>query len=60
VAKGTAGAAGNLVTGHPISAATSLGKGAGKGGAHVAVGTGKGVGKIGKGAGIGLKKLTHL
>jgi hypothetical protein len=60
VGKGTAGAVGNLATGHPVNAATSLGKGVGKGGAHVAIGTGKGVGKMGKGAGIGLKKLMHL
>jgi hypothetical protein len=60
VGKGTAGALGNLATGHPINAATSLGKGVGKGGAHVAIGTGKGVAKMGKGAGMGLKKLLHL
>jgi hypothetical protein len=56
VGKGTAGAVGNLATGHPVSAAASLGRG----GAHAAVNTGKGVGKIGKGVGGGLKKLAHL
>ena len=46
IGKGTAGALGTLATGHPISAATSLGHGAAKAGTHVAVGTGKGAGKL--------------
>jgi hypothetical protein len=60
IGKGTAGAVGNLATGHPINAAASLGKGVGKGGTQVAMGAGKGVGKLGKGVGVGLKKLTRL
>lgn len=60
IGKGTAGAVGNLATGHPINAASSLGNGVGKGGAHIALGAGKGAAKLGKTAGSGLKKLTHL
>src|ERR1700676_5418642 len=43
--KGTAGAAGNLVTLHPGSAATDLGKGAAGAGKDVGVGAGKGAAK---------------
>jgi hypothetical protein len=55
--KGTAGAAGNLVTLHPVNAATDLGKGAGGAGKDVGVGAGKGVAKIGKGSATGIGKL---
>jgi hypothetical protein len=47
----------DLVTLHPINAATSVGKGAAVGGKDVAVGTVKGTGKIGKGIGKAFKKL---
>ncbi len=61
--KGTAGAAGNLVTLHPINAATDLGKGAGGAGKDVGVGTAKGTAKIGKGSAKGVghlgKKIVH-
>jgi hypothetical protein len=60
IGKGTAGAVGNLATGHPVNAAASLGKGVGKGGTRVAIGAGKGAYKVSKGVGVGLKKLTHL
>src|ERR1700746_3719391 len=55
--KGTAGAAGNLVTLHPGHAAADLGKGAGGAGKDVGVGTGKGAAKIGKGSAQGIGKL---
>jgi hypothetical protein len=55
--KGTAGAAGNLVTLHPVNAAADLGKGAGGAGKDVGVGTGKGAAKIGKGTATGIGKL---
>src|SRR5580700_6956162 len=55
--KGTAGAAGNLVTLHPVSAATDLGKGAGGAGKDVGVGAGKGAAKIAKGSAQGIGKL---
>jgi len=55
--KGTAGAAGDLVTGHPVDAGASLGKGAGGLGKDVGVGTAKGAAKIGKGVGGEFKKL---
>ena len=57
VAKGTGKGALDLVTLHPINAATALGKGAGTGGKDVAVGTVKGTGKIGKGIGKAVKKI---
>jgi hypothetical protein len=47
----------DLVTLHPINAASSIGKGAGAGGKDVAVGTVKGTGKIGRGIGKAFKKL---
>ena len=56
-AKGTAKTAGDLVTLHPINAATDLGKGAAKTGKNVGVGTVKGTGKILKGTGKALKHL---
>jgi hypothetical protein len=55
--KGTAGAAGNLVTLHPVNAATDLGKGAGGAGKDIGVGAGKGTAKIGKGTATGIGKL---
>jgi hypothetical protein len=57
VAKGTAGAAGDLVTLHPIDAGVSAGKGAGKGGKDVAVGAVKGTGKVVRGVGKTVKKI---
>lgn len=57
VAKGTGKGALDLVTLHPIDAASSVGKGAAVGGKDVAVGTVKGTGKIGKGLGKAVKKL---
>jgi hypothetical protein len=57
VGKGTAGAAADLATLHPIDAATSLGKGGAKAGTHVATGTVKGTAKVGKGIGKGIKKI---
>src|ERR1700730_1021218 len=56
-AKGTGKAAGDLVTLHPINAATDLGKGAAKTGKNVGVGTVKGTGKILKGTGKAIKHL---
>ena len=55
--KGTAGAAGNLVTLHPAHAAGDLGKGAGGAGKDVGVGAGKGAAKVGKGSAKGVGKL---
>jgi hypothetical protein len=55
--KGTAGAAGNLVTLHPVNAASNLGKGAAGAGKDVGVGAGKGAAKIGKGTGKGIGHL---
>jgi hypothetical protein len=55
--KGTAGAAGDLVTLHPVDAAASLGKGTAGLGKDVGVGSVKGTAKIGKGAGGEFKKL---
>src|ERR1700722_8749385 len=61
--KGTAGAAGNLVTLHPVNAAADLGKGAGGAAKDVGVGAGKGAAKIGKGTARGIgrlgKKIVH-
>jgi hypothetical protein len=57
LAKGTGKGALDLVTLHPIDAATSLGKGAGAGGKDIGVGAVKGTGKIGKGIGRAVKKL---
>jgi hypothetical protein len=56
-AKGTGEAAGNLVTLHPINAATDLGKGAANAGKNVGVGTVKGTAKILKGTGKAIKHL---
>src|SRR5580704_15181546 len=56
-AKGGAKATGDLVTLHPINAATDLGKGAATSGKNVGVGTVKGTGKILKGTG---KAIRHL
>jgi hypothetical protein len=57
LAKGTGKGAVDLVTLHPVNAATSLGKGAGTAGKDVGMGTLKGTGKIGKGVGKAIKKL---
>ena len=57
--KGAAGGAGNLVTGHPVNATVSVGKGVGGAAKNVGVGAGKGVGKIGKGVGGEFKKIGH-
>ena len=56
-AKGTGKAAGDLVTLHPINAATDLGKGAADTGKNVGVGTAKGTAKILKGTGKAIKHL---
>ncbi len=57
VAKGTGKGALDLVTLHPIDAASAAGKGAVVGGKDVTVGTVKGTGKIGKGIGKAIKKI---
>jgi len=57
LAKGTAKGAGDLVTLHPIDAASSVGKGAAGAGKNVSVGTAKGTGKIAKGIGKAFKHL---
>ena len=57
VAKGTGKGTVDLVTLHPINAATSLGKGAAAAGKDVTVGTVKGTGKVTKGIGRALKHL---
>jgi len=57
LAKGAGKGAVDLVTLHPINAATSVGKGAAVGGKDVTVGTLKGTGRIGKGIGRAFKKL---
>src|SRR5438874_2553473 len=56
-AKGTGKAAVDVVTIHPINAATDLGKGAVNTGKNVGVGTVKGTAKIFKGAGKAIKHL---
>ena len=56
-AKGTGKAAADLVTLHPINAATDLGKGAVNTGKNVGVGTVKGTGKMLKGAGKAIKHV---
>ena len=56
-AKGTGKAAVDLVTLHPINAATDLGKGAVSTGKNVGVGTVKGSAKILKGTGKAIKHL---
>jgi hypothetical protein len=56
-AKGTGKAAGDLVTLHPIGAATDLGKGAAGAGKNVGTGAVKGTGKILRGTGKGIKHL---
>jgi hypothetical protein len=57
MAKGTAGSVGNLATGHPVMAASSLGKGAAGLGKDSGKGAVKGTAKAGKGLGGGIKKL---
>lgn len=57
LAKGTGKGAVDLVTLHPIDAATSVGRGAVVAGKDVGVGTAKGAGKIAKGIGKAFKKL---
>ena len=57
LAKGAGKGAVDLVTLHPINAATSVGTGAVTAGKDVATGTAKGAGKIGKGIGQAFKKL---
>jgi len=56
-AKGTGKAAVDLVTLHPINAATDLGKGAVGTGKNVGVGTAKGSAKILRGTGKAIKHL---
>ena len=57
LASGTGKGAVDLVTLHPIDAATSVGKGGVSAGKNVAVGTTKGTGKIIKGVGKGIKHI---
>jgi hypothetical protein len=57
LATGTGKGAVNLVTLHPVNAATSVGKGGATAGKNVAVGTTKGTAKIGKGIGKGIKHI---
>ncbi len=56
-AKGTGKAAGDLVTLHPINAASDLGKGAADTGKNIGVGTVKGTAKIFRGTGKAIKHL---
>jgi hypothetical protein len=56
-AKGTGKAAGDIMTLHPINAATNLGKGAANTGKNVGVGAVKGTGKIFQGTGKAIKHL---
>src|SRR5450755_2562508 len=56
-AKGTGKAVGDLVTLHPINAATDLGKGAAGTGKNIGTGAVKGTGKMLKGAGKAIKHL---
>jgi hypothetical protein len=56
-AKGTGKAAADLVTLHPINAATDLGKGAVSTGKNVGVGGAKGTAKILKGTGKAIKHV---
>jgi hypothetical protein len=56
-AKGTGKAARDLVTLHPINAATDLGKGAANTSKNIGVGTVKGTAKIFKGTGKAIKHL---
>jgi hypothetical protein len=56
-AAGTGKAAADLVTLHPINAATDLGVGAAKTGKNVGVGAVKGTGKILKGTGKAIKHI---
>ncbi len=56
-AKGTAKGAGDLVTLHPIDAATSVGKGAGRAGKDASVGAVKGTAKVTKGVGRAIKHI---
>jgi hypothetical protein len=57
LAAGTGKGAVDLVTLHPIDAATDIGKGGVKAGGHVAVGTVKGTGKVVTGVGKGIKHI---
>src|ERR1700685_2021478 len=56
-AKGAGKGAADLVTLHPVDAATSVGKGAAGAGKDVAVGAVKGTGKVTKGVGRAIKHL---
>src|SRR5271165_5574730 len=56
-AKGVGKGAVDLVTLHPINAATAIGKGAASTGKDVTVGTAKGTGKIARGIGKAFKKI---
>lgn len=58
-AKGVGKGAGDLVTLHPIDAASNVGKGAVGAGKDIGVGAAKGTGKIVKGTGRGIGKLFH-
>jgi hypothetical protein len=56
-AKGTAKGAGDLVTLHPINAASSVGKGAAGAGKDAGVGAVKGTAKVTKGVGRAIKHI---
>ena len=56
-AKGVGKGAVDLVTLHPVNAATSVGKGAASAGKDVTVGAAKGTGKIARGVGKVFKKI---
>jgi hypothetical protein len=56
-AKGTGKAAADLVTLHPVDAATDLGRGAAGAGKNIGVGAVKGTGKIMRGAGKAIKHI---
>ncbi|MBV8629539.1 MAG: hypothetical protein JOZ83_01360 [Silvibacterium sp.] len=57
LAVGTGKGAVDLVTLHPIDAATDVGKGGVKAGGHIAAGTVKGTGKVVTGVGKGIKHI---
>ena len=57
IAKGTAKGVGDLVTLHPIGAATSVGKGTAGAGKDIGVGAVKGTGKMARGVGKVFKRI---
>jgi hypothetical protein len=57
LAAGTGKGAADLITLHPINAATAVGKGGAVAAKNIGVGTVKGTGKIAKGIGKGIKHI---